>query len=82
MLIASEVMMKKAAMILIPVAFFVGWWWMIIGMIHDMSQQQASDRLHAMILGCNHRGELPGELDVMIFECRGNIELHQRVKWK
>jgi hypothetical protein len=75
-------MMKKAAMILIPVAFFVGWWWMIIGMIEDMSQQRASDNLHAMILGCEYLAELPGEQDVLIFMCNGNVELHKRVEWK
>lgn len=74
--------MKRAALVLIPAALFVGWWWMIIGMIEDMSQQKTSDRLHAMILGCEYRADLPGEENIMIFVCNGNVELHQRVNWK
>lgn len=74
--------MKRAATFLIPAALFVGWWWMIIGMINDMSQQQASDRLHAMIVGCQYKDDLAGTSDVIVFICDGEVKLHQRVNWK
>ena len=72
--------MNKAAVV-IPAALFAFALWSIIGGIRSMVAQENSNRMHAMLLGCKHISKMEKVEDVLVFDCRGRIELHKQILW-
>ena len=74
--------MAKNPLLLITLILLSIWLTFVMNGIVSMRQQETSNRLHAMILGCKYLGPLSQPSDILVFDCKNKMELHRSIPWQ